>query len=317
MLRPWSILLKVSEDKRKPVYIRIADSIIEAIKDGSLKQGEALPGSREMASILRVNRNTIVKIYDILLSEGWLVSEDRKGTFVSEHHLLTPPDTDKPFTNKSANYNRATAILFDHGLPDPAFTPIDEIAKAYRRIFGQKTKRNLLDINNESGNIKFREAISQMLNFSKSMNTSAEEICITRGSQMAFFLTAHCLLEQGDIVLVENPGYQPAWNAFKHAGAKLIPIPVDSEGIDVEIIKSILHKTTVKAIYLTPHHQFPTTVALSLNRRLKLIELSNQYGFTIIEDDYDCHFYFGQRPKAPLCSHKELNNFRQCYTKLH
>jgi len=310
MLRPWSILLKVSEDKRKPVYIRIADSIIEAIKDGSLKQGDALPGSRQMASIMEVNRNTIVKVYEILLSEGWLVCEDRKGTFVSEYHLLTHSPKNKLSTKKPVNYDKTAAmILFDHGLPDPSFIPIDEIAKAYRRIFSRKVKRNILDIDGGSGNLKFREAVSQMLNFSKSMNTSAEDICITRGSQMAFFLTAHCLLNQGDIVLIENPGYRPAWNAFKHAGARLIPVPVDKDGIDVEIIKSILHRTKIKAIYLTPHHQFPTTVALSLNRRLELIDLSNRHGFTIIEDDYDSDFYFGQRPKAPLCSYKGLNNY--------
>ena len=126
---------------------------------------------------------------------------------------------------------------------------------------------------------------------------------------MAFFLTAHCLLKTGDVVLVENPGYKPAWDTFKHAGAKLIPINVDRNGIDMEMVKSILSHTPVKAIYLTPHHQFPTTVTLSLSRRLELIKLSNHYGFTIIEDDYDSDFYFGKRPKVPISSHEELNNF--------
>lgn len=310
MLRPWSVLLDISQTKSKPLYIKIANSIIDAIKKGSLKQGEALPGSRQLSIILEVNRNTITKAYDILISEGWLISIDRKGTFVSDRLQLTSvSNSNKVIRDIEKQKKKIANVIFDNGLPDPSYTPIDEIAKAYRRIFSIKTKQNILDSGNEYGNEKFRAAISQMLNQSKGMSTSANEICITRGSQMAFFLTAHCLFNTGDVILVENPGYRPAWEAFEHAGAKLIPINVDKDGIDVEMVKSILIHTPVKAIYLTPHHQFPTTVTLSLSRRLELINLSNNYGFTIIEDDYDSDFYFGKYPKTPICSHKELNNF--------
>ncbi|MBK5721807.1 PLP-dependent aminotransferase family protein [Dysgonomonas sp. Marseille-P4677] len=311
MLRPWPISLKISQDKRKPLYIRIADSIIEAIKSGSLKSGEALPGSRQMAEMLKVNRNTIIKVYDLLIVEGWLISESKRGTFVSDHLLLISSPSPKTLLDNNINKNitQAGNILFDSGLPDPAIIPIDEIAKAYRRIFSQRVKRNIFEFGDEQGSFKFRNAVSQMLNFNKGMSTSPDEICITRGSQMAFFLTAHCHIKPKDVVLVENPGYRPAWEAFKHAGAELIPINIDREGIDVTAIKSILKKTQVKAIYLTPHHQYPTTVTLALSRRLELIELSNLYGFTIIEDDYDSDFYFGKRPIPPICSHKELNSF--------
>lgn len=310
MLRPWPVLLEISQDKSKPLYIRIADSIIEAIKKGCLKKGNVLPGSRQMAIHLDINRNTVTKAYEILLSEGWLVSEDRKGTFVSENLQFTSPEKDKSLVkNAKNNIQTIGKIVFDGGLPDPSVTPIDEIAKAYRRIFSQKARRNILDAGSELGYDKFRNAVSQMLNQSKGMCTSANEICITRGSQMAFFLTAHCLLTPGDVVLIENPGYRPAWEAFEHAGAKLIPIDVDKNGINVEMIKLILKSIKIKAIYITPHYQFPTTVTLSLTRRLELISLSNYFGFTIIEDDYDSDYYFGIRPKIPVCAHKELRNF--------
>lgn len=310
MLRPWPVLLEISQDTSKPLYIRIANSIIEAIKKGSLKKGEALPGSRQMAILLDINRNTVTTAYEILISEGWLVSENRKGTFVSENLQFTSPDNDKSLVNNAKNESQTIAnIVFDGGLPDPSVTPIDEIAKAYRRIFSQKVRRNVLNVGSELGYDKFRDAVSQMLNQSKGMCTSANEICITRGSQMAFFLTAHCLLKQDDVVLIENPGYRPAWEAFEHAGAKLIPIDVDKNGINLEMVKLILKSIRIKAIYITPHHQFPTTVTLSLSRRLELINLSNYYGFTIIEDDYDSDYYFGKRPKTPVCAHKELENF--------
>lgn len=311
MLRPWSVLLRISQEKSKPLYGRIADSIVDAIKEGRLKQGEALPGSRQMSTILEVNRNTIAKVYDILVSEGWLTAKDRKGTFVSDHLQIAPTINDGSLSSSNVKKedHKIAGVVFDNGLPDPSHTPVDEIAKAYRRIFSIKAKQNILNFGNEYGNEKFRVSVSQMLNLSKGMSTSANEICITRGSQMAFFLTAHCLLKTGDVILVENPGYKPAWDTFEHTGAKLIPINVERDGIDVEMVKSILNHTPVKAIYLTPHHQFPTTVTLGLSKRLELIKLSNNYGFTIIEDDYDSDFYFGKRPKTPICSHKELSNF--------
>ena len=220
MLRPLSVLLDISQTKSKPLYIKIANSIIDAIKKGSLKQGEALPGSRQLSIILEVNRNTITKAYDILISEGWLISIDRKGTFVSDRLQLTSvSNSNKVIRDIEKQKKKIANVIFDNGLPDPSYTPIDEIAKAYRRIFSIKTKQNILDSGNEYGNEKFRAAISQMLNQSKGMSTSANEICITRGSQMAFFLTAHCRLKTGDVVLVENPGYKPAWDRIKDAGA--------------------------------------------------------------------------------------------------
>ena len=127
---------------------------------------------------------------------------------------------------------------------------------------------------------------------------------------MAMYLTAHCLLQKGDFVLIENPGYKPAWQAFESAGAKLIPVSVDSEGVNMEEIKQHLKSNKkIKAIYTTPHHQFPTTVTMSLQRRLQLVALSNKYGFTIIEDDYDNEFHFGPRPILPISSLENAHNF--------
>lgn len=310
MLRPWLINLNISQDIEKPLYIRITDCIIDAIKNGSLKPSEALPGSRQMAITLNVNRNTVIKAYDILVAEGWLISTDRKGTFVSKELLPISPKfkTNSLYLPQNTVCQREI-ILFDNGLPDTSIAPIDELARAYRRIFSRKAKWQMLKISSELGDITLRETISQMLNYSKGMGTVPEEICITRGTQMSLFMVAHKLLSAKDIVLIENPGYKPAWDTFKHTGAELIPINVDNEGVNIEQIEFILKHKTVKAVYLTPHHQYPTTVTLSLSRRLRLIELSNYYGFTVIEDDYDSDYYFGQRPKRPICSHSELINF--------
>jgi Transcriptional regulators containing a DNA-binding HTH domain and an aminotransferase domain (MocR family) and their eukaryotic orthologs len=310
MLRPWLLQLKIDDTLSKAIYVQIADEIIHYIKNGTLKAGEALPGTRQIASSLKVNRNTVIQAFEILLSEGWVVSKERKGSYVSDKLPSIIPLRRR--TNAEPQPKKETTagdlIFFDDGLPDSSCAPINELARSYRRIFARKAA-SIINRTSEFGNIRFREAISKMLNHNRSMNTSAQQICITRGSQMAFFLTAQCLLSKGDVVLVENPGFKPAWETYRHAGATLIPISVDEEGINIEEIEKALKIYPVKAIHISPHHQYPTTVTLSLGRRLQLIELSNQYSFTIIEDDYDNEYHFGQRPIMPVSAYEGFHNY--------
>ena len=305
----WITTIKLDKSDKKAVYMQIADEIIKSIKNEVIKSGETLPSTRQIAEILGVNRNTVIRTFDILLSEGWLISEERKRIYVSDNLKITKSTNKKEIPQDRTEIFRNDLIFFDDGLPDTTCTPMEELARAYRRIFSRKARWQIMNIASELGDEKFRETISKMLNSNRGMQTSVSELCITRGSQMALYLTAHCLLGKGDNILIENPGYRPAWEAFRSTGATLIPIPVDENGINVDIITDILHKKPVKAIYLTPHHQYPTTVTLSLARRLQLIELSNRYNFTIIEDDYDNEFHFGQRPIMPISAHEETNDY--------
>lgn len=311
MLRPWLLQIEIDSSSTKPIYIQIADEIISYIKNGTLKAGEALPGTRQIASSLHVNRNTVVQAFEVLLSEGWLSTSERKGSYVSDKLPSIIPsgrDNKTEFQHKQETI-RNDLIFFDDGLPDTSCAPINELARSYRRIFAQKAGWKVMNLASEFGDIRFREGISKMLNHNRSMNTSAKQICITRGSQMAFYLTAQCLFEKGDIILIENPGFRSAWETYLHAGATLIPIAVDDEGIKTDEVENALTKYNVKAIHITPHHQYPTTVTLSLSRRLKLIELSNKHQFTIIEDDYDNEYHFGQRPVMPVSAYEGLHNY--------
>lgn len=302
--------LTVDRSLSKAVYIQIADGIIAAIKDGSLQPGTALPSTRQLCSELKINRNTVVRAFEILSAEGWISSAERHGTIVSKALPLTVPSkTDRPQIERDEDTFRRGQTFLDDGIPDITSSPINELARAYRRIFNQKAGWQIMNISNKLGDLHFREAISYMLNKNRQMRTCARQLCITRGSQMALFLTANCLLEKDDVILVENPGYKPAWEAFRHAGAKIIPIKVEADGICVEDVERLARQRTVKAVYLTPHHQYPTTVTLSPGKRLRLIELSNHYGFTIIEDDYDNEFHFGLRPVMPIAAYEEAQNY--------
>lgn len=312
MLRGWKFEIQLDEQSDKAIYLQIADAIIKDIHSGRLKSGDALPGSRNLAQLLKINRNTVVEALNVLLIEGWLVSKERQGTFVAD----TLPD----FREAQKN-NLVTTVIkdtaskhyhlqFDDGHPDSKIAPIAELARAYRQIFNQKARWQMMGYGNELGDLEFRKSIVQMLNHQRGMQINEQNVCITRGSQMAMYLTAQCLFTKGDYVLVENPGYKPAWKAFENAGATLLPVKVDKDGLLIEDVITYLktHKR-IKAIYVTPHRQYPTTATLNLKRRLELIQLSNKYGFTIIEDDYDNEFHFGYRPVLPLSSFTELKNY--------
>lgn len=312
MLRDWNFEIQLNEKSDKAIYLQIADAIIKDIHSGRLKAGDALPGSRNLAQLLKVNRNTVVEALNVLIIEGWLIPKERQGTFVAD----TLPDFKE--VQKS---NRVTAtakntiskhchLQFDDGSPDSKIAPITELARAYRQIFNQKARWQMMGYGNELGDLEFRKSIVQMLNHQRGMQVNEHNICITRGSQMAMYLTAQYLFTKNDYVIVENPGYKPAWSAFENAGAKLLPVSVDKDGLLIDDVIAYLNSgKKIKAIYVTPHRQYPTTVTLSLKRRLELIRLSNEYGFTIIEDDYDNEFHFGYRPVLPLSSFTELKNY--------
>ncbi|KAF2517181.1 MocR-like pyridoxine biosynthesis transcription factor PdxR [Flavobacterium foetidum] len=310
MLRPWPLEIQLDKKSDKALYLQIADAVIDAIKIGKLAGGNALPGSRQLAGLLNVNRNTIIEALDVLTAEGWLLTIDRKGTFVTDTVPEIIPKKIKKELAENTTEISVPHLVFDDGFPDSRLAPMGDLARAYREIFSRKSRWQIMGYSSELGNAEFRKSIAQMLNFKRGMSISQNQICITRGSQMAMYLAAHCVLKTGDAVLIENPGYKPAWEAFENAGAELLPVDVQSDGLDITQIEEYLQKHhNIKAVYVTPHHQFPTTVTLSLKKRIRLIELSNHFGFTIIEDDYDNEFHFGQRPVLPVSSFSGLQNY--------
>lgn len=310
MLRPWKLEIQLDYNSKKSLYLQIADAIILDIQSGRLKSGNALPGSRIIAEMLKVNRNTVVEALNVLINEKWIVSKERKGTFVADLIPLKSTNRVVDISFVEPIIKEKYRIIFDDGHPDSKIAPISELARAYRQIFNRNARWQMMGYSNSLGDEEFINAIVQMLNHQRGMQVNVQNICVTRGSQMAMYLTAQALLSKNDIVIIEQPGYKPAWQAFEHAGAKLIPVNVDENGVVInEIITLLESGIKVKAIYLTPHHQYPTTVTLSLNRRQKLIELSNKYGFTIIEDDYDNEFHYGYRPILPISSSQNIQKY--------
>ncbi|QJB30146.1 PLP-dependent aminotransferase family protein [Chitinophaga oryzae] len=308
MLRRWKITIQWDKKAGRPIYLQIADAVMKDIRSGRLQPGDALPGSRDLAQLLKVNRNTVVEALNELLTEGWIVSKERKGTFVAEQFPRTGGQQEEAPAATGHGQQRFS-VQFDDGHPSSKIAPVASLARAYREIFQRKAKWQAMSYVNPYGETSFRKEIALMLNHQRGMRVRENDLCITRGSQMAMYLAAHCLFSKGDYVLVENPGYKPAWNAFESAGARLLPVAVDGEGLVIADVKKYLRSRKIKAVYITPHRQYPTTVTLSQQRRLELIRLSNEHGFKILEDDYDNEFHFGQRPVLPLCSFPELQHY--------
>ncbi|WP_312076694.1 GntR family transcriptional regulator [Chryseobacterium sp.] len=180
MLRDWNFQIELKSDSDKPIYLQIADAIMNDIHSGRLKAGNALPGSRNLSQLLKVNRNTVVEALNILLNEGWLVSKERKGTFVADilpsKSSFQDKKEDKTSEFKQKNQFR---IQFDDGYPDSKIAPIEELARVYRQIFNRKAKWQMMGYGDELGDIEFRRNIAQMLNHQRAMHTNEDQIYIT------------------------------------------------------------------------------------------------------------------------------------------
>ncbi len=304
----------------RPVYLQLADSLLDGIKTGKLRSGQKLPSTRDLAGRLQINRITAGKAYEELQMQGWLESFVGRGTFVSAHLVDHEPETltgssHTPAMKKAGfsipfqNYpDKATDISIpelhlDDGYPDPSLAPLKELYRAYRN---QLTRGGLYhrfgSYNDPAGPHYYRETLSDYLNTTRGLKTTAQNILSVRGTLMGINLVCTALIRPGDVVVSGVPGWKRAEHNFLHAGAQHIGIPVDEHGIVVDALKEICRKQQIRMVYVTPHHHYPTTVSLRIDRRLELLRLANEYGFIIFEDDYDFDFHYKHRPLLPLAS---------------
>ncbi len=318
MLRPWTLRMQLRPMSQTPLYIQIVHALIEEIRRGRIGPKTVLPGTRALCSQLGVSRKTIIAAYDELIAQGWAAADSTRGTFVSpelpQMQRWTSDAGKAAPSQPEANAHQSEAglmpwiersesyLLFDDGTPDPRLAPVEEISRAFRYALTRTARRGELGYGDPRGLFSLRQAISTMLNSERGLATSANNICVTRGSQMAIYLSAKLLVEPGDFVVLEKLTYPPARATFQRAGAKTIYANMDDGGIVIDDLERLCDNHTVRAVYLTPHHQFPTTVSLRPDRRLRLLELSKRKGFFIIEDDYDHEFHFDHQPLLPLAS---------------
>jgi len=287
------------------MYLQLYRRYREAITTGKLRPGDRVPSVRSLASELNLARGTIEAAYEMLISEGYFVSRGAAGTFVSPR-LANLPDLEK--ARAAVSPERAPSR------PDPApgevrpfqlgLPALDAFPRnAWARMAGRNVRileTAAMTIPDPAGYAPLRHAIATYLGVSRGITCSPEQVFVTAGYRGALELVCRTLLHPGDAGWYEDPGYIFARWSLERAGMRLCPVPVDAEGLNV----NAGHRRASQARFavVTPTHQSPTGVALSLPRRLELLEWARRQRAWIIEDDYDSEFRYHGRPLPALKS---------------
>ena len=323
---PYKTSISFDRKNKQSLYLQLSKQIIDLIKENRLPPQTKLPSSRNLSELLGVHRKTIVACYEELLLQGWIETIPKKGTFV--HHSLPELQQQNYFNavksiskekvgfqyykNKSLRKKPTKPLdnymSINDGVSDGRLTPINEIARIYRRITSRKEAYTHLSYGSTFGNEKLRDVLAEYLNETRGLHISKDNILITRGSQNGIYLTSQLLLKENDTVIVGVTNYIAADITFQNQKANLLRVQVDENGLDTCQIENICKKQQIKAVYVTSHHHHPTTVTLSAERRIHLLNLAKKYRFAIIEDDYDYDFNYNHSPILPLASHDTNGN---------
>jgi GntR family transcriptional regulator/MocR family aminotransferase len=302
---------------QEQIYRFIRDKVLS----GTYATGVRLPSTRDLSMDLRVSRTTVLLAYEWLISEGYVETLKGVGTFVCKvvsdavdagNKAAHPTSTARQQANDPARPpvvvpremptlinkdSKRPAIDFWYGSPDPRQFPI----KAWRRLIMQKLSTahaGLAEYCGQAGDQSLREAISEHISTSRGFLAGPERIVITNGAQEGLNIISRLLIRDATTVAIENPGYGAAAVLFRSYGAKLVPVPVDREGISVEA----LSRVDARLVYTTPSHQFPTGVVMTLERRQALLAWAQSTNAYIVEDDYDSEIIYDRPPIAALAA---------------
>ena len=324
-------------DRRQGLSRQLYQALRVRVLDGRLASGTRLPASRDLAAALAISRNSVVRAYDQLYAEGFIEGRVGDGTYVAQlpqsalpgKKLSTKVSTgfstglptalstnwlDLPVVSSSkVIHSGALGRVEKHHLPRPPSGPprafrvgvpaFDlfpfEVWAKLNAAFWRKPDLQQLCYGDPAGDARLRGLIAAYLRSSRGMQCTAEQIVITSGAQQGISLCAQLLVEPGDGVALENPGYRAAGHAFAVAGARLHGVAVDSEGIDCAELAKL---SDCRLTYVTPSHQYPTGVVMSLARRLELLAWAERTQGWIVEDDYDGEYRYSGAPLAPLAA---------------
>ncbi len=309
-LNPPTVAMPSGRRARHP---GIASSLRAAITRAQIAPGEQLPSSRDLADHFSVHRHTVSEALDSLVAEGWIEATPRRAFRVC---------LDLPLPANLAASNRTGAMTaprwrfvrdgsalaspdplgvrypLHSATPDPRLLPCDELRAAYAGALRGRRRLDVFEMGDERGLPRLVRAISAFLR--RTRGIVGRELLLTHGSQEAIALIAQSMVGPGDVVAVEDPGYVPAWDAFRAAGARLVPIPVDDQGLDIDAMQRALRRTSCRMVYVTPARHYPTTVSLAAARRVALLDATARAGVPILEDDYDHEHHFRASPQPPL-----------------
>ena len=310
-----SLHLPLDRNAGVPIYRQVYDGLRRAILDGRLHPGQRIPSTRGLAADLGVSRLPVLSAYEQLLHEGYLVGRTGAGTFVTRDlpddllrapaiGRLTPSARHSTGVRKRAVVNPTVptswslpVVPFQCGLPALDLFPHAAWAKLVSRQVRAETAERLA-YGDPAGLRSLRVAVAEHVRASRAVRCEADQVLIVPGSQAALRLAAATLLEPDDRVAIEEPGYFGAHRAFRAAGAKLVPVPVDADGLNVTTLQR--RGGDIRVVYVTPSHQYPLGMTMSASRRFALLDWAARHQAWILEDDYDSEFRYVSRPVGAL-----------------
>jgi GntR family transcriptional regulator / MocR family aminotransferase len=308
--------LKFSDTEDVPLYRQVYQKLRTAITSGKILAGTKLPATRALAQTHGISRNTVLIAFEQLIGEGFLEARTGDGTYVAQGFSSNP--SDKISSTKSfRQLSRRGALLaktpatvngfrnlgqpkaFRHGIGDLEMFPWNEWARL-SACAARQPINTILDYSDPAGYLPLREAIAAHLRATRAVNCSAQQVIVVTGSQQALQLCAQLLLDPNEAAWFEQPGYMGARGALIAAGIRVVGVPVDDAGLNVAAGMRI--EPNARLAYVTPSHQFPTGVTMSLERRQTLLAWAKRTDAWIIEDDYDSEYRYDNRPLESLQS---------------
>jgi len=286
----------------KPLTGQLYEQLRLAITEGRLLPGDQLVPSRQLAGELSVSRHTVTTAYGRLVAEGYAEGRAGGGSVVASALPAAPRGAGPEAALRPARrfagwspYFRPPpyGCRFDlrPGHPDPALFP----AALWRRRVAAGVAAEHREYGDPAGRLRLRRAVAGWVARSRSVAADEDTIVITCGAQHAIDLVARILLEPGDCVAVEDPGYVPVVRLFTALGARVAGVPVDDQGLVVDLLPS-----SARIVYVTPSHQYPLGMTMSMPRRRALLRWAERHDAAVIEDDYDTEFRYVDRPLEPL-----------------
>lgn len=314
--------LTLLPDSRQPVYKQVSEALKSAILAGRLRPGEKLPSTRDLADSINVSRFTVIRSYEELSAQGYIQTTSGSGTFVNKEipgHLedvkgrelqrelvaqAVPAAALSVYGERVMNCEEiedANVELFaelNYGAPTVDQLPLTRWKEMLYRATRYQDDNMLNYHSDPFGYMPLREAIADYLIRSRSVNCTPERVVIFSGAQAALDLVGRLLIDEGEAVALENPGFPGGRRSMLTHGAEIIPVPVDGQGMIVEHLEALNQR--IKLAYVTPSHHDPTGVVLSLPRRIALLDWAARTNAFVIEDDYDSEYRYGDKPMPSL-----------------
>ncbi|HJW37857.1 MAG TPA: PLP-dependent aminotransferase family protein, partial [Candidatus Udaeobacter sp.] len=310
-------MVRLDRASSEPLYQQLYRQIREELESGSFDSGASrVPSSRVLAATLGISRPTVNQAFSKLLEEGYLQARKRSGIFVADHlpatflkaaRLATTAHTEHS-TRVARRVTRMTdsrsgrqldvgvagppSVTFVAGLPAVDEFPIAVWERLREQVLAKKGA-HLLRYASSRGEIELRKAIAAYLCDFRGANCHPDQIVVVGGMQQAMLACALALINEGEVAWIEDPGFHQARNVLAFVGAKIIPRPIDREGL---VIGKCSRQNSPRLIFVAPSHQFPLGVTMSLKRRKALIEFAESHDGYILEDDYNSEFRFDGPP---------------------